>query len=182
MSLLHVRDVTKRFGGLTAVDDVSFDVHDGMIKAIIGPNGAGKSTLFNVLTAYERADEGAISFDGDDLGDLKPHKIVKLGVARTFQNTQLFDEMTAIDNVLVGMYPRTKTGMIAASLRLPSDAQGGAPVARRRRCDCCDSWDSRTMPARRQRTCPTDTGACSRSLAPWPRSLASCCSMSRPLA
>jgi branched-chain amino acid transport system ATP-binding protein len=119
MSLLQVRDVTKRFVGLTAVDAVSFDVHEGMIKAVIGPNGAGKSTLFNVLTAYERADEGEVAFDGESLGKLKPFRIVKLGIARTFQNTQLFEEMTALENVLVGMFPQTKTGMLAAALRLP---------------------------------------------------------------
>jgi branched-chain amino acid transport system ATP-binding protein len=119
VSLLEVRDVTKRFVGLTAVDDVSFDVHEGTIKAIIGPNGAGKSTLFNVLTAYERADEGTFLFDGAELSGLKPFRIVKRGIARTFQNTQLFEEMTAVENVLVGMFPKTKTGMLAASLRLP---------------------------------------------------------------
>lgn len=119
MSLLAVRDVTKRFVGLTAVDSVSFDVHEGMIKAVIGPNGAGKSTLFNVLTAYEKSDEGSVAFDGEDLEGLRPFKIVKRGVARTFQNTQLFEEMTAIENVLVGMFARTRTGMLASALRLP---------------------------------------------------------------
>jgi len=119
MSLLKVRNITKTFGGLTAVDDVSFDVYEGMIKALIGPNGAGKSTLFNVLTAYEKPDEGSVSFEGSSLENLRPYKIVERGVARTFQNTQLFEEMTAIENVLVGMYSRTRTGMISAALRLP---------------------------------------------------------------
>jgi len=117
--LLHVDGVTKRFGGLTAVDAVSFDVNEGSIKALIGPNGAGKSTLFNVLTAYERPDKGTTVFDGRDLAGLGPHQIVRLGVARTFQNTQLFEEMTVLENVLVGRHPLTRTGVLAAALRLP---------------------------------------------------------------
>ncbi|MDA3935630.1 MAG: ABC transporter ATP-binding protein [Actinomycetota bacterium] len=119
MSLLEVRDVTRRFGGLTAVDGVSFDVHEGSIKAIIGPNGAGKSTLFNVLTGFDRPDEGSVSFQGRELTGERPHKVVLRGVARTFQNTQLFEEMTALENVLVGRHARTRTGFIAAALRLP---------------------------------------------------------------
>ena len=119
MSLLGVHNVTKRFGGLTAVDSVSFDTYEGHIKAIIGPNGAGKTTLFNLLTGFDRPDEGNVVFDGRDVVGLRPHRVVRAGVARTFQNTQLFDEMTALDNVLVGRFSRTRTGMLAASLRLP---------------------------------------------------------------
>ncbi len=119
MSLLAVHEVTKRFGGLTAVDSVSFDVHEGEIKALIGPNGAGKSTLFNVLTAYERPDEGRVEFDGKSLVGMKPHRIVALGVARTFQNTQLFEAMTALENVLVGLHTRSRAGLLSAALYLP---------------------------------------------------------------
>jgi branched-chain amino acid transport system ATP-binding protein len=119
VSGLKVRNVTKRFAGLTAVDDVSFDVYEGSIKALIGPNGAGKSTLFNVLTAYERADEGDVHYGDADLLAMRPHKIVRLGIARTFQNTQLFEEMTALENVLVGLHPQTRAGMVSAALRLP---------------------------------------------------------------
>lgn len=119
MSLLEVRGVTRRFGGLTAVDDVSFDVHEGSIKAIIGPNGAGKSTLFNVLTGFDQPNSGTVCFKGRELTGEKPHKVVLRGVARTFQNTQLFEEMSALENVLVGRHARTRTGFIAAALRLP---------------------------------------------------------------
>ncbi|MHB1340154.1 MAG: ABC transporter ATP-binding protein [Coriobacteriia bacterium] len=119
MSLLAVRGITKRFGGLCAVDDVSFDVHEGTIKALIGPNGAGKSTLFNLLTAFERPDAGDVTFAGTDLIGTPPHQVVRAGLARTFQNTQLFEEMTASENVLVGMHPRTRTGMLAGALNLP---------------------------------------------------------------
>ena len=119
MSLLTVRDLTRRFGGLTAVDDVSFDVHEGTIKAVIGPNGAGKSTLFNVLTAFDRPDAGSVSFAGKDLVGMRPHRVVRAGISRTFQNTQLFEELTALDNVLVGMHTRLRTGFVTGAIRLP---------------------------------------------------------------
>jgi branched-chain amino acid transport system ATP-binding protein len=119
MSLLAVRDAHKRFGGLAAVDGVTFDVFEGAIHAVIGPNGAGKSTLFNLLTGFDTADSGTVSFDGRDLTGMSPHRVVRIGLARTFQNTQLFDEMTALENVLVGRFPRTRTGLLAAALMLP---------------------------------------------------------------
>jgi branched-chain amino acid transport system ATP-binding protein len=119
MTLLQVEGLTKRFGGLTAVDDVTFTVHEGVIQAVIGPNGAGKTTLFNLLTGFDQPGEGKADFDGASILGTRPHRVVKKGLARTFQNTQLFDNMTALDNVLVGRYPRTKTGMVAAALRLP---------------------------------------------------------------
>ena len=120
MTLLQVRNVTRRFGGLTAVDDVSFDVHEGTIKALIGPNGAGKSTLFNALTGFDQPDEGSVVFDGAELVGRKPREVVQVGLARTFQNTQLFDEMTAGENVMVGCQARQRRGFTAAMLRLPN--------------------------------------------------------------
>jgi branched-chain amino acid transport system ATP-binding protein len=119
MSLLAVRDVTKRFGGLTAVDGVSFDVFEGAILAVIGPNGAGKSTLFNLLTGFDRPDDGSVTFGGRDVTGIPAHRAVRTGLARTFQNTQLFEEMTATENVLAGMHAQLRTGMLAAALRLP---------------------------------------------------------------
>lgn len=119
MSLLQVRGVTRRFGGLTAVDSVSFDVHEGEIKAIIGPNGAGKSTLFNVLTGFDRPDEGTVRFADSDITGMHPDRVVRSGIARTFQNTQLFEEMTAHENVLVGTHATTRAGFVAAAFRLP---------------------------------------------------------------
>jgi branched-chain amino acid transport system ATP-binding protein len=118
--MLSVQRLTKRFGGLVAVDGLSFDVHEGAIHAIIGPNGAGKSTVFNLLTGFDPADDGAVVFEGLSLAGLRPHHIVRRGVARTFQNTQLFEEMTTLENVLVGMFPVTRAGMVASALRLPS--------------------------------------------------------------
>ncbi len=118
MSLLKVRGLTRRFGGLTAVDNVSFDVYEGSIKALIGPNGAGKSTLFNLLTGFDRPDAGTMHFDGLRLEGKRPDAIVRAGIARTFQNTQLFEEMTVFENVLVGCEPHLKGGFFASALRL----------------------------------------------------------------
>ncbi|HHJ98317.1 MAG TPA: ABC transporter ATP-binding protein [Actinobacteria bacterium] len=118
MSLLAIRDVTRRFGGLTAVDGVSFDVYEGSIKAVIGPNGAGKSTLFNLITGFDRADEGVVMFDGERLTGKRPDAIVRLGVARTFQNTRLFEEMSALDNVRVGCDLEVPRGFFRSALRL----------------------------------------------------------------
>lgn len=122
MTLLAVRDVTKRFGGLTAVDRVSFDLYEGSIKAIIGPNGAGKTTLFNALTGFDRPDQGSVLFDGREVIGLRAFQVARSGVARTFQNTQLFNDMTVIENVLVGRHGRMRAGMLAAALRLPGVA------------------------------------------------------------
>lgn len=118
-ALVEVRSVTRHFGGVTAVDDVSLDVFEGSIKAVIGPNGAGKSTLFNAMTGFDQPDAGSVSFKGVDVVGRRPHRIVELGMARTFQNTQLFDGLSVLDNVKVGTHARTKTGFIAAALRLP---------------------------------------------------------------
>jgi ABC-type branched-subunit amino acid transport system ATPase component len=119
MSLLQVRGVTKRFGGLTAVDGVSFDVYEGTIKALIGPNGAGKSTLFNTLTGFGRADEGQVLLDGRDISRASARAVVRRGVARTFQNTQLFDHMSTIENVMVGSQASQSHGFLSAAFRLP---------------------------------------------------------------
>ncbi len=119
MSMISVHDVTKRFGGLVAVDAVTFDLHRGQIKAIIGPNGAGKTTLFNVLTGFDRPDGGSITYDGANLVGLRPHAVVRNGIARTFQNTELFDEMSSLENVLVGRHSRMRAGLLAAAFRFP---------------------------------------------------------------
>jgi branched-chain amino acid transport system ATP-binding protein len=102
MALLSVRDVTRQFGGVVAVDQVSFDVEAGKIVGLIGPNGAGKTTMFNLITRLYRPDEGEIWFDGRDLLRTAPHEIVGLGIARTFQNVELFRSMTVLENVVVG--------------------------------------------------------------------------------
>ncbi len=131
VTLLSVREVTKRFGGLVAVDGVSFDVHEGTIKALIGPNGAGKSTLFNALTGFDRPDEGSVTFDGTETVGARPRDVVKAGLARTFQNTQLFDGMTALENVMVGAQARQRRGF--AGERAQAAVGGGAGPRRPRR-------------------------------------------------
>ena len=107
MALLEVRNVTRRFGGIVALDDVSFDVEAGQISGLIGPNGAGKTTVFNVITRLYRPDAGQVVLDGSSLLRTKVHKVVTRGVARTFQNVELFPGMSVLDNVLVGTHARS---------------------------------------------------------------------------
>ncbi len=107
MSLLTVRGVTKRFGGVVANHDVSFAVAPGELVGIIGPNGAGKSTLFDLVTGFARPDEGRVSFDERDITRLRPDAIARLGIARTFQKLRPFAEMTVLENVMVGAFLRT---------------------------------------------------------------------------
>jgi branched-chain amino acid transport system ATP-binding protein len=108
VALLEIRNVTRRFGGIVAIDDVSLDVDKGRIVGLIGPNGAGKTTLFNVITRLYRPDTGTLDFDGRTLLRTPPHRIVRRGIARTFQNVELFPTMTVLDNVLVGAHTRTR--------------------------------------------------------------------------
>ena len=118
-ALLELREVSKRFGGLAAVSEVSFDVAEGSIVGLIGPNGAGKTTTFNLITGNHRADEGTIAFAGKRIGGLLTHRIVSLGIARTFQNIRLFQQLTALENVLAGRHCRTRSGLLGALLRPP---------------------------------------------------------------
>ncbi len=115
--LLVVDHVTKRFGGLAALEDVSLSVRQGEIYGLIGPNGAGKTTLFNCMTGLYSVSEGAIRLDGAPVHNRKPHVIVARGFARTFQNIRLFANMTAEDNVMVGGHIRSHTGVLGAILR-----------------------------------------------------------------
>jgi branched-chain amino acid transport system ATP-binding protein len=108
MALLSIRNVTRRFGGIVAIDDVSLDVEPGQIVGLIGPNGAGKTTLFNVITRLYRPDSGELDFEGRSLLRTPPHRIIRRRIARTFQNVELFQTMSVLDNVLVGAYSRTR--------------------------------------------------------------------------
>ncbi len=118
-SLLEVDHVTMRFGGVTALDEVDFDIKEGEILGLIGPNGAGKTTCFNVMTGVYQATSGQIRFDGRPLAKMKRHKITKLGIARTFQNIRLFKSMTALENVMVGADANSKVGLLNALFRTP---------------------------------------------------------------
>jgi branched-chain amino acid transport system ATP-binding protein len=118
-ALLEVRQVTKRFGGLVAVNQVDFDLEAGHIASIIGPNGAGKTTLFNVLTGLYHPEEGEVRFKGTPLVGLRPDQITALGICRTFQNIRLFATMTVVENVLVGMHSRIPLSMLDVLARSP---------------------------------------------------------------
>lgn len=111
--ILELRDISIRFGGLQALDSVTVGVRPGAIHGIIGPNGAGKTTLFNVLTGFSRADSGQLVFEGKALGRLKPHMLVPIGIARTFQNIRLFRDLTVEDNVMVAQHVHTPTPILS---------------------------------------------------------------------
>src|SRR5579872_5622369 len=117
--LLVASSITKRFGGLVAVNNVDFAIEERSIVSLIGPNGAGKTTFFNILAGLYTPSSGTITFRGKRIAGLKPHTITRLGIARTFQNIRLFATMSALDNVLVGMHARLKSNALDAVLRLP---------------------------------------------------------------
>jgi len=118
-ALLRVSGVTVRFGGIVALDNVSFDVRRGEIAGLIGPNGAGKTTLFNCLSRLYNWQQGSIEFDGTALADVRRHRIAELGIGRTFQNLALFRTMSVRDNIKVGAHCRSRGGFLANALRLP---------------------------------------------------------------
>jgi branched-chain amino acid transport system ATP-binding protein len=120
MSLLRVQDVTKRFGGLVAVNDVSFDVEEGQILSVIGPNGAGKSTLFKLITSFLRPTAGRVLFNGEEITGLQPHLVARRGIVRTFQETTIFKEMTALENVVVAHHLRVHAGTLGIYLASPT--------------------------------------------------------------
>ena len=117
--VLESREITKRFGGLTALSHVDFQVEEGQIASIIGPNGAGKTTFFNILTGIYRPDTGEVTFKGRPVLGLRPDQITALGICRTFQNIRLFANMTAVENVLVGMHSRVSLSMANVLTRTP---------------------------------------------------------------
>jgi branched-chain amino acid transport system ATP-binding protein len=126
--LLEVDAATMRFGGLVALNAVSFSLKKGGVLAVIGPNGAGKSTLFNVVTGVYRPTSGRVTFDGADITGRPAHEIVERGIGRTFQSSRLFSDLSVLDNVIIGMHTRTKTGVLSALFR---------PSASRREMAAC---------------------------------------------
>jgi branched-chain amino acid transport system ATP-binding protein len=129
MALLSLRNVTRRFGGIVALDGVSFDVREGQIVGLIGPNGAGKTTAFNVITRLYRPNSGEVEFAGENLLKTPVHGIVRRGIARTFQNVELFKTMTVLDNVLVGAHTRGRN--VEGDAREALDYVGLAEIAAR---------------------------------------------------
>ena len=118
-SVLEAKGLSKVFGGLTALDKVDLAVEAGKITSVIGPNGAGKTTLFNLIAGVYAPSSGEIYFQGEPLGKIPPYKRAALGIARTFQNVLLFDNMTALENVMSGQHPRSRYGFLEAAIRLP---------------------------------------------------------------
>ena len=127
MNVLSAQNLSVAFGGVRAVDGVSFDVESGIVFSIIGPNGAGKTTLFNVISGVCPANDGRVRFQGEDVTALAPEQLARRGLSRTFQNLQIFSHMTVIENVMVGRHRHETTGIIADLLHLPV-------VARQNRC------------------------------------------------
>src|SRR3954466_8843839 len=118
-NLVVVENLRKEFGGLVATDDIDFTIPRASVVSLIGPNGAGKTTLFNMLTGVYKPTAGTIVLDGEDVTGMPPHAITERGIGRTFQNIRLFQNMTALENVLVGMHARLKGGVIGSIFRPP---------------------------------------------------------------
>ena len=138
--MLSVRDVSLRFGGVAALDNVSFDIIEGQIVGLIGPNGAGKTSLFNCISRLYQPTSGSIRFEQHELLKLRPHQIIRLGIARTFQNVALFGRMSVLDNVLVGDHNRIATGAFASALQLPKARRAARKAVERTR-DALDVVD-----------------------------------------
>lgn len=146
MALLQVQGITKRFGGLVAVHNLSFEVGQGEIVGMIGPNGAGKTTAFNMIAGFYRPNEGQVHFDGKDITGLRPDQICKLGLARTFQLVRIFKQISVLDNVMVGAYNRTGSERAAQAgaeeildflgmSSLARQSAAGLPIATRKRLE-----------------------------------------------
>ena len=114
--IMEMRNITLRFGGVTAIKDISFDIREGEIRAIIGPNGAGKSSMLNVINGFYHPQEGEVWFRGTKRRSMKPHQIAKQGIARTFQNIALFSGMSVLDNIMTGRLTHMKSGFVAQTL------------------------------------------------------------------
>jgi hypothetical protein len=167
MKALEAQQVTKRFGGLVAVNEVSLEVNQGEIFSIIGPNGAGKTTFFNLLTGIYAPDEGRILLFGKDVTGFSPDRIAKEGVGRTFQNIRLFGAMTVLENILVGMHIHIHVPYFHALLRTPwPGGRRGGP--RRRRKGFWTTWASSTGRTSWPETSPTGSKGGWRSPGPWP--------------
>lgn len=178
MPVLELRKVSKSFGGITAVRDVSLSVEQGAILGLIGPNGAGKTTLFNLVTGIYAPTSGEILFGGRNLAELQPHEITDSGLARTFQNIRIFGQMTVLENVMIGRHCRTKAGVLGAILGIPRVRKEEAQTRQR----CLEFWNSSASMwtlMRKRPTCPMDSSGSLRSQGRWPPIRNSSCWMSR---
>jgi branched-chain amino acid transport system ATP-binding protein len=130
-ALLEARNVSKRFGGIEALEDVSFSIARGQIFGLIGPNGAGKTTLFNLLTGLYPLDRGSFVLDGRSTAGLKPDRVAAQGIGRTFQNIRLFANLSALENVMIGRHVRTRAGVLGAVLQTPATRAEEVAIERR---------------------------------------------------
>ena len=137
MTLLDVRELSVRFGGVVALDRVSFTVDAGEVVALIGPNGAGKTTLFNVITRVYRPSAGSVLIDGEAVSRMSPHNVIRHGLARTFQNVALFRSMSVLDNVIVGDHIRTPSGWLESTIPMPRAVRAES-AARKRAMEMID--------------------------------------------
>lgn len=135
MSLLALHNLTKTFGGLVAVSDVSFAVEKNSIVGLIGPNGAGKTTTFNIITGNYKPDAGEVVFEDQPITGRPPHEIVKMGIARTFQNIRLFQDMSVLENVLAGRHCRMKAGLLASLFHPPRQRREERAAVERAMCE-----------------------------------------------
>lgn len=133
MSLLEAKEISVHFGGVKAVQDVSFSVEEGEVFSIVGPNGAGKTTIFNLVSRIYDVTHGKIYFGGDEITDIPTHQVAELGIARTFQNTELFEQSTVLNNLLIGCHVHRKTNFLKDMFFLPS--VGGQELEFRRRAE-----------------------------------------------
>ncbi len=137
MALLEIRELSVRFGGVVALDRVSFSVDAGEVVALIGPNGAGKTTLFNVITRVYKPSSGSVLIDGELVSRVSPHHVVRHGLARTFQNLALFRSMSVLENVLVGDHIRTRSGWLESTIPMPGAVRAES-AARKRAMEMID--------------------------------------------
>ena len=177
--LLDVQGLRKEFGGLTAVNDVDLRIQRGAIVSLIGPNGAGKTTFFNMITGVYKPTSGRVLFDGRDIAGSPPHTATERGIGRTFQNIRLFQQMTSLENVLVGMHSRLKGGILGSILGTPR-VRREEREAHERAADSSITVGSRGGATTTRGTSRTAISAASRSLARWRRNRSSSSSTSRP--
>ena len=179
MRVLEVAQLTKAFGGLIAVNGVDFHADANEIVGLIGPNGAGKTTLFNAITGVYAPTSGSIIFMDRDIAGMRPSKITELGVARTFQNIRLFNEMTVLENVMVGQHCRTQGSLLGVVARTRRAVQQEKAVRDRPRAAGVRGPASGAATSS-PRACPTDRSDGWRSPGRWPPSPSCCSSTSRP--
>ena len=175
-NLIEVRGVSKSYGGIQALQRCDLDVHEGEINGLIGPNGSGKTTLFNVITGYERIQQGEVRFGGDEITNAPPDRVFELGIGRTFQLTRLFARLSVLENMLVATQRKETLAARGAAARRVARAKAprdGAAGVRR---------DREARPRARRATSPTASASCSSSPRCWSPTRRSCCSTSPPAA